>query len=147
MALFNFLKKVQQAVRGDSDSSAQPRKSHKYRPEEPPVPEGAPAADCYAFRGTVEEYFRQLISGCFPQLRIFPNEYLGGTNNIPVSFLLYQDGQPKLAVILCDARDYRTAYVQNTVDACNAEGIPVQRYYRNFRNKATYVTERIRSVL
>ena len=130
MSLFNFLKK-----------------HRKTEPSVSNIPEGAPAADCYRFQGTVDDYFLQLISACFPQLRVCTSQRMAGPEDVPVSFLLYQNGEPKLAVILCSSQEYRTRRVKNTVDACTARNIPVQRYYREFRNKASYVVDRIQSAL
>lgn len=148
MALMNFLKKVQKAVETVSNATERVQKSSRIPAvNEAPVPAGAPAADGYSFQGTVDDYFAQLISASFPQLRVFPNAQIAGPKDIPVSFLLYQNGQPKLAVILCGSQEYRSRRVQNTVDACAARNIPVQRYYRQFRNKASYVVNRIQSAL
>ena len=147
MALMNFLKKVQNVVDTVSTVVRQVQDISDSPAAETRVPAGAPASDGYSFRGSVDDYFAQLIAARFPQLRVFRNEQLAGSQNVPVSFLLYQDGEAKLAVILCDSQEYRTRRVQNTVDACIARNIPVQRYYRDFRNKASYVVNRIQSAL
>ncbi len=43
-------------------------------PQKPPVTvPGAPAADAYAFHGTEEEYFYQLLRGCYPQMQVERN--------------------------------------------------------------------------
>ncbi len=60
-----------------------------------------------------------------------------------ISFLLCQNGTPKLAIMLGD-RDYRYQYVcDNTEKALIAQGIPVQYYIDTFRNKASYVYSRV----
>ena len=147
MALMNFLKKVQNVVDTVSTVVQQVQNISESPAAEPRIPTSAPVTDGYSFHGSVDDYIAQLIAARFPQLRVFRNQQLAGNQNVPVSFLLYQDGEPKLAVILCGSQEYRTRRVQNTVDACIARNIPVQRYYRDFRNKASYVVNRIQSAL
>ncbi len=147
MALMNFLKKVKNVVDTVSAVAGQVQNSSGSPAVEPKVPAGAPAPDGYSFRGTVDDYFAQLIATNFPQYRVFRNEPMAGHQNVPVSFLLFQNGEAKLAVILCGSQEYRTRRVQSTVDACIFRNIPYQRYYRDFRNEASYVVGRIRSAL
>ncbi len=111
------------------------------------VPYGAPAPDLYQFQGSAEDYFGQILANCFPQLRVVPNQQLAGSANIPVSFLLYRNDAPVLAIILCGSQEYRYKRVANTVSACQARGIPVQRYYREFQNQAAYVVNRIQGAI
>lgn len=111
------------------------------------IPQGAPSADCYSYRGSVDEYFARIFAGCFPELRVFRDERLAGPDDIPVTFLLYRDGAPKLAVILCDSQEYDRRRITNTMDACKERNIPVQRYFRNFRNNAQYVIDRVSKAL
>lgn len=157
MALFDFLKKVQKAVETVSSAAEQIQGFNASRQQPKPaptqvrtpayVPPGVPAEDCYCFEGPAEEYFFQTLTASFPHIRIFRNERLAGPTDIPVSFLLYQDGQPKLAIVLCGSQEYRNRRVQNTVNACIARRIPVQRYFWDFRNKADYVVNRVASAL
>ena len=144
MALMDFLKKVKNVVETVSSVAQQVQNSTNFPATEVSA---APAPDCYSFRGSVDDYFAQLISIHFPHLRVFRDQWFGTPQDVPVSFLLYQDGVAKLAVILCDSQEYRTRRVQNTVDACIARNIPYQRYFRDFRNEKSYVVDRIRSVL
>jgi hypothetical protein len=142
-------------------------------PSEPLIP-GAPAVDQYAFRGKSEDYFARLLSGCFSQYEVRTNVQPGtltqlpdstwtcvcGNRNhgnfciecsklrsedhYPISFLLCQNGRPVLAILLCDRE---RANVRRTARACASVGIPCQCYYTHFRNKASYVVDRIRSSL
>lgn len=126
------------------DSSTTP-----YKEPAKPVPAGAPAADAYAFRGTAEEYFAKILSGCFPQYEVQRQVRIAeeGTDSIPLTFQLCQQGQPVLAVIVCDKHLYGYKRFRNTVNACKLKGLPVQCYYTQFRNEANYVTERLGQVL
>ena len=55
-------------------------KSRVYRSVEPPVQvPGAPAADAYAFNGSVEDYFAGILSGCFHDYNV--------QRDVPVSAL------------------------------------------------------------
>lgn len=103
-----------------------------------------PGNDLYAFRGTPKEYFAELFAEFFPEYTVQCNVRLTSLLNegVPVSFLLCRDGQRKLAVILCHSQDYEQKKITNTIAACQALGIPVQRYYTNFRNKSSYVRDR-----
>lgn len=135
---------------------------------------GAPAVDLYSFRGTPKEYFSRLLSGCFPEYEVRNNvdpasiAMVSGTAWIcrcgvrnyskfcaecgnpqpnpyyPISFLMYRNGVPVLAILLCDKN---RANVRRTSQACQSIGLPCQCYYAHFRNKASYVTDRIRTDL
>ena len=105
------------------------------------------APDCYAYRGSVEKYFFEVISFAFPQLTIKRNQKLGPKGSAPVTFLLCRGDKPVLAIILCHKYDFATDYVERTVQACSRQRIPVQCYYEQFRNKAEYVIRRIRAGL
>lgn len=51
--------------------NTKPVRPHVHRPVAPPVTvPGAPAADAYAFNGTVENYFAGILSGCFPAYNV-----------------------------------------------------------------------------
>jgi hypothetical protein len=158
MGLFDFLKR---------------KPSAPVSANEPLIP-GAPAVDLYAFRGKPEEYFSRLLQGCFPEYEIQSNVHpstltqLSGSawicrcgnrnyskfcvecgkpqpeNHYPISFLLYRNGTPALAIVLCDKN---RANVRRTIQACQSIGLPCQCYYTHFRNKASYVTDRIRTDL
>lgn len=196
------------------------------------VPAGAPAADLYSYRGPAENYFYELLRGCFPICEIRRNVTAaqlgasasptvsadswtcgcGSVNNggfcpecgakkpapkvstaasgswkcscgaentgkfcpecgaprpdagaaqpapkatsavsggdcAPITFLLLQGGQPKVAVILCSKRRYDTDAILNTIELCQSRNIAVQRYFPEFRNEAAYVCGRISKAL
>ena len=147
MALMDFLKKVKNVVETVSSVAQQVQMNADVPETKAPSTYGAPDQDCYSFPGSVDDYFAQVLTTHFPHLRVYRDQWFGSPQDVPVSFLLYQNGAPKLAVILCDSREYRTRRVQNTVDACIARNIPYQRYFRDFRNETSYVVDRIRSAL
>lgn len=142
MGILGKLFKLAQAI-----SSAASSTETKQKSAPAPIPQGAPAADCYSYRGSVEEYFAQILSGCFPELQVYTNDYLAGPGNVPVSFLLYRDDNPILAIIICSSQKYRNKCVTNTVHACQVRNIPVQCYYREFCNQAAYVVDRIQRAI
>lgn len=111
-----------------------------------------PVKDLYAFNGVKERYFTWIFSYYFPQLEIGRKTLPASTNactfsDEPVVFTLSREGTPVLVVILCHGQEYRRACIRQTADHYQSLGIPVQRYYTNFRNKSTYVVDRIKSVL
>ena len=66
-----------------------------------------------------------------------------GEEGLPVSFLLLQGDRPVLAVLLCSKNEYDYNRVTNPMRACTRQRIPCQRYYREFRNDAAYVCDRV----
>lgn len=106
-----------------------------------------PAEDGYSYKGSVDSYFMNLFTKHFPDLRVFRNKRMAGPNDVPVTFLLCRDDTPVLAIILCDSKEYDKEWITNTMKACEDYSIPVQRYYRDFRNEASYVVKRIRDVI
>ena len=153
MALFDFLKKVQKVV--DAVSSAvdsQPETSRQQRSSRVEtaadhIPFGVPAKDAYSYRGRPEAYFQSLLTNCFPEYTVSLNHPIAPAPAVPVTFMLTQGGVPRLAIILCGSSEYRTRKIQASVDACQQLRIPVQRYYREFRNDSNYVIRRVRSGL
>lgn len=152
----------------------------------PPVP-NAPAPDAYAYSGSVERYFSELLHSCFPSCAVQENvspaslSRLSGSvswacecgvantgkfcsecgkprpassaqistdgNGAKLSFVLYQNGTPAAAVILCNKYAWDTAQVRGTIEACRKANIPCLRFMKEFRNSAGYVVDRINSVL
>ena len=66
---------------------------------------------------------------------------------IPLSFVLYQGGKAKLAIILCPKNSYDHRSIRNTIALCEKSGIPCQRYFNEFRNDSVYVRDRISKAL
>ena len=122
MALFDLLKKVQKVV--DAVSSAVDSQLETSRQQRSSRAETT--ADHIPFGAPAKD---------------------APTPAVPVTFMLLQGGIPRLAIIVCGSSEYRTRRIQATVDACQQLQIPVQRYYREFRNDADYVTQRVRSGL
>lgn len=114
-----------------------------------PRKDGYAAPDCYAFNGSVERYFAEVFSAHFPEYTVQRNVHvnLSCEDHVPVTFMLCKDGRQKLAVILCHAQEYRRKPILNTMRACEALHIPVQRYYTNFRNERSYVRKRVSEAL
>jgi hypothetical protein len=173
-----------------------------------------PAADAYAYRGSVDDYFVSLLHSAFPGYQVERNAHLdspgsqgataaswtcscgaantgkfctacGGAkpadtgwtcacgqrntgkfcaecgnprpaantavhapkNSQPLTFLLRQNGVPKMGIILCGKNSWNTEQIRSTMSACKQAKIPCLRFMREFRNDAGYVAERIRKAL
>lgn len=63
------------------------------------------------------------------------------------TFVLRQNGQDKVVILLVPKHRWNTAAIRNTMKACRASGIPCLRFMLEFRNDANYVIDRINSVL
>lgn len=61
----------------------------------------------------------------------------------PIDFLLMRDGMPKLAILLVTRRRWNHKPIRNTIEACEEAGIPWQRYFEEYDNEGSYVTDRI----
>ncbi len=68
-----------------------------------------------------------------------------------LTHVLYQNGTPKLAILVCPKRDYDKAKAFDAMDrlekACKKQGIPFHRYFREFRNDEAYIRNRTNAVL
>lgn len=147
--LFNTAKKAITDLVEDKLEESISQKHTSASPAAPakPVPAGAPAADAYAFQGTTEEYFAQILQSRFPQYEIRRNVRFSTPlqDAVPVNFLIRSNGQSVLAVIVCDKHLHGRRRLRDTIQAC--DGIPVQCYYTQFRNDANYVIQRLGQVL
>lgn len=61
----------------------------------------------------------------------------------PIDFLLMRDGMPKLAILLVTRRRWNNKLIRNTIEACEQAGIAWQRYFEEYDNDGSYVTDRI----
>lgn len=113
-----------------------------------PIPEGAPAADGYSFRGTTEEYIHQILTSRFPGYQIAHQGTLSvEPGAVRPSFFVYANGVPVLAIIICDKHLYGRKRLRITLEACQQSNLPVQCYYTQFRNDYHYVVQRLGQVL
>lgn len=68
-----------------------------------------------------------------------------------LTFVIYQDGQPQIAILLSPKAAYKAADMRLVVDrmglALRQKNIAFQRYYKEFRNDEAYVRERVREDL
>lgn len=171
MGLFDFLKQL--AGTAIEVGTTAPKNTPVYETDTQLIP-GAPAVDLYSFRGTPKEYFSRILSGCFPDYEVRQNIEPASITTVssvawtcrcgvrnyskfctecgkpqpelyyPITFLMYRNSTPVLAILLCDKN---RANVRRTIQACQSIGLPCQCYYTHFRNKASYVTDRIRTDL
>lgn len=64
-----------------------------------------------------------------------------------LTFVLRQNGAPKLGILLVPKHKYNNKAIRNTMEACQAAGIPCLRFMNEFRNSADYVISRVRHAL
>ena len=116
-------------------------------PYQPSVPQQQSpiAADAYTYRGSVEDYFLEVLQRAFPDYHIHQNPRTSDTEHLTI--LLHQNGGLKAVLILCDKNKFDTQQIRDTMDSCMMTGVPCLRFMREFRNDANYVTQRIRKAL
>lgn len=113
------------------------------------APVNSPASNARTSQSDVEAHFSRIFSDSFSQYEVRRQIRLpeAGDDSIPLTFQLCRQGQPVLAVIVCDKHLYGYKRFRNTIDACQRKGLPVQCYYTQFRNETSYVKERLGQVL
>lgn len=103
-----------------------------------------PQLNAYNFPGNVREYFQYVLQTWFPEYQIQAQVPRAGLN-IPVSFLLWQNGIPRLAILLIDSNDSRGRYqAQKAARLFAPEGVGFVHFFSNYRNDLSYVIGRIR---
>ena len=97
-------------------------------------------------------YIEDLVTKNFPLVTVKKSvDITGGSADpdkkfVPVSLLLEKDSKPVLALIICSKNQYRLYGVINTMNACEEQGIPAIRFFKEFENKPEYVVGRIKTV-
>lgn len=155
------------------DSTPPAKKPSPKAPRKTPAPDfpvpGAPAVDAYAYGGSQKDYFYYLLSRAFPGYAVqvdvsiadlsgssfhtmetvtdFDSDVTLDEASVPISFLLCRDGQPRLGILLGGRDDRSTAPYRATEEKLVSMGIPVQYYINTFRNKASYVYDRVKKAL
>lgn len=71
----------------------------------------------------------------------------GKSTGFALSYVLYQSGMPKMAVILCPKNSYKRKDILQAMDGCKGKGIPCLRFFREFRNDEAYIRSRISQTL
>ncbi len=144
MDLLRIVKKVISTAKKLDDFALEPAHA---QPRSASRPQSG--VDAYAFRGPVDQYFSMIFCNYFPEYTVQRNVRmnLASEAHVPVTFLLSRNGQHKLAIILCHSQEYNKLAIRNTMAACQALGIPVQRYFTDFRNDCNYVRSRMGQAL
>lgn len=93
-----------------------------------------------------ETRFKQILNKHFKSYEI-QEDVMIEEGFYPISYLLVENDKPKLAILLCNSRSYNSKAIQSTMNMCEDVNIPVQRYYKDFRNDEEYICNRIKSVL
>jgi len=103
-----------------------------------------------ALSGSIEEevYFAEILKNHFREYTVKRNVKISRKMPaVPASFVLYKKERPVLAIILCSSRVYNYDKIENTMEACKQQKIPVQRYFTEFENDKEYVIKRIKKEL
>lgn len=98
------------------------------------------------------DYFIELAEKNFGMTgRVYvPLAEIGQTvdgRSMDVPIMLYKGAKPALAVFLVPKNDYRKYAVINSMNACEAAGIPAIRFFQEFSNDAAYVVGRMNAVM
>lgn len=93
-----------------------------------------------------EERFKSILNQYFYAYDIQENVPID-EDFYPISYMLLEGKQPKVAILLCNSRSYNSKPIQNTMQMCEDANIPVLRFYKDFRNDEDYICNRIKSVL
>lgn len=151
MALFDFLKKSKNNVSAVPSSSRNKQNSLAASAGKGfPVPAGAPAKDAYAFSGTADAYFYQLLRNCFSEYEVQRSNEQNQRTTAGSDwshFLLKQNGALKAVVLVVDKHNWNSQEISDTQYYCKHRRIPCVRFIRQFRNDAGYVVDRIRKSL
>lgn len=106
--------------------------------------EPVPAENAYRYVGREREYFDTLIKERFAEYTVEKNVAWPGLK-MPVSYLLYKNDRPVLAIFVFNSHDAKARY-----QAQKAERIlPIgsTHFYEEYRNDSDYVVSRIREAL
>ena len=83
--------------------------------------------------------------------RAVANDMLHNRHPRLMTFVIYQNGEPQIAILLSRKAEYKSADLQLVVSrmalALRQKNIAFQRYYKEFRNDQAYVCERIQEDL
>lgn len=106
-----------------------------------------PTPNAYRFPGSVEGYFADLLRKEFPDYTLQRQVEWPGLK-IPVTFLLLKDGRPALGIFVVDSGDSRGRYqAQKGEQLLRNAFICGTHFFKDYRNDAPYVIDRIRAVL
>lgn len=121
--------------------------SHK----EPFTPEAGAVGSSIANRGSAE-YFEDVITKNVPGASIQKNVALSAISSenpkkqVKIDVLVNAGGK-KLAILLVGKSRTRTHDILNTLNACEAAGVPAIRFIKEFRNEPGYVSARVKAVM
>lgn len=104
-----------------------------------------PQLNAYNYPGSVWEYFQYVLQTRFPEYQIQAQVPRAGLS-IPLSFLLWQNGTPRMAILLVDSNNSKGRYQAKKAARLFApEGVGFVHFFSNYRNDLSYVIDRIRS--
>lgn len=105
-------------------------------------------ADCYDFTGSPEEYFAKLFLERFSEYGIRTELAVQFDHyNRAISYIFEKGGRTVYVAILCPSYFYKRKALQEIMVSFEQQGIPVHRYFSDFRNDKEYVCDRVRSAI
>lgn len=106
-----------------------------------------PAINAYRCDGSVEGYFADILSKNFAEYRMDKQVEWPGLK-IPVTFMLMKNNRPAIAVFVFDSHDAKSRYqAQKAQQIFENADIGCTHFYKDYRNDAPYVIDRIRAAL
>lgn len=118
------------------------KKKPKYVPTWPEIRNG------YDYPGEPEDYFTELFEKELSEyevrteVSVIFNEYSSA-----LSYIFTKEGKIVYVAILCPSYYYKRKALRDVMASYEEKGIPVHRYYRDFRNDKQYVCDRVRSAI
>ena len=64
-----------------------------------------------------------------------------------IAYTLIKNDVPVLVAIICPSYYYKRKALREVIESYEKQGIPVQRYFRDFRNDKQYVCQRVLSAM
>ena len=108
-------------------------------------------SNCY---DTGEDYFDNIVNKMnFPECEIVKNVHptmLDATAHpscYNVTYMMYKNGTPVLAVLLMNTNQYRSMCANGTYEVLDNHGIKYIRFFKGMKNEHSYVVNRIKENL
>ncbi|MBE6982048.1 MAG: hypothetical protein E7437_07010 [Ruminococcaceae bacterium] len=106
-----------------------------------------PQVNAYNYPEGTWKYFQYILQTYFPEYEVQTQVPKAGLS-VPVSFMLFQNGFPKVAILLINSNDSNGRYrARKAARIFGAEGVGSTHFFSNYRNDLSYVIQRIRGAM